>query len=74
MVIKIFNMVSWQDLKAEGDKAFNEKDFAKAETSYTQAIDANPPADQIHLLYSNRSATRISLKYNRNKKYLIDFY
>jgi stress-induced-phosphoprotein 1 len=46
-------------LKAEGNKAFAAKDFEKAISLFTQAIDLDPTN---HVLYSNRSGSYASLK------------
>ncbi|KAI5851676.1 hypothetical protein DFP73DRAFT_164408 [Morchella snyderi] len=46
-------------LKAEGNAAFAAKDFDKAISLFTQAIDLDPSN---HVLYSNRSACYASLK------------
>lgn len=46
-------------LKAEGNAAFAAKDFEKAISLFTQAIDVDP---NNHVLYSNRSACYASIK------------
>ncbi|KAL7269998.1 Hsp90 cochaperone [Rhizina undulata] len=48
-----------EQLKAEGNKAFASKDFEKAISLFTQAIEVDPSN---HVLYSNRSACYASLK------------
>ncbi|KAJ9092115.1 hypothetical protein QFC21_006981 [Naganishia friedmannii] len=46
-------------LKAEANAAFSAKDFVKANELYSKAIELDPSN---HVLYSNRSATKTSLK------------
>jgi stress-induced-phosphoprotein 1 len=47
-------MSTAEELKADGNKAFQEKNYARAIELYTDAIDMDP---QNHTLYSNRSGS-----------------
>ncbi|GJJ07657.1 hypothetical protein Clacol_010572 [Clathrus columnatus] len=49
-------MSSVEDLKAQGNKAFQSKDYDKAIDLFTQAIALDP---KNHVLWSNRSAARV---------------
>lgn len=50
-----------EDQKRKGDSAYKRKDWFAANSAYTQALKLNPPAEILHLLHSNRSATRLQL-------------
>ena len=50
-----------EDQKRRGDSAYKRKDWFAANSAYTQALKLNPPAEILHLIHSNRSATRLQL-------------
>ncbi|KAI0463034.1 Hsp90 cochaperone [Komagataella kurtzmanii] len=51
--------MSSEEFKAQGNQAFQAKDYEKAVSFFTQAIEASPSPN--HILFSNRSAAYASL-------------
>lgn len=51
------NSTNSKDLKELGNKAFSNKNYEEAIQFYTKAIENAEQGDEIHVYYSNRSAT-----------------